>query len=368
MTLSPDILAAATHFDVQGEAVSCNPLPGGHIHESHVLGFRRGARVERFLLQRMNTRVFPRPELVMENMVRVTAHLRRKFAAEGAADLDRCVLTPVGAGSRLIWRDEMGGCWRMFHYIERTRTCTNVPGPLEAERAARAFGEFQRMLVDLPPPRLLETLPGFHDTSARFEALDRALAVDSLGRAAGAKGEIDFALRQRSLADVLSHARRTGAIPERVVHNDAKIANVLFDESTGEALCIVDLDTIMPGLALHDFGDMVRSMTCTAAEDEANLDAVQVDPPLFEAVTRGYLAEMGGALTGAEREHLLTAGKLITLEQGVRFLTDHLCGDRYYRTISPEQNLNRCRTQFALVESIERNESQLRQIIRSILW
>jgi len=205
---------------------------------------------------------------------------------------------------------------------------------------------------------LHETIPGFHDTPSRFAALERATQADPRRRTAEARREIECAFLHRSLAGVLLDLHKAGEIPERVVHNDAKISNVLFDGTTGAALCVVDLDTVMPGLAVYDFGDMVRSMTCPAAEDETDLSRVEVQMPLFEALARGYL-EAATFLTPAERVHLVTAGKLITLEQGVRFLTDFLNGDTYYRTQRSSQNLDRCRTQFKLAESIIQNEAQM---------
>ena len=180
------------------------------------------------------------------------------------------------------------------------------------------------------------------------------------------RAEIDFVQQRRSSADVLLDLHRGGLIPQRVVHNDAKISNVLLDQATGEALCVVDLDTVMPGLSLYDFGDMVRSMTTTAAEDEPDASRVAVELPLFEGLARGYLAAAADFLTSAERQHLVTAGKLITLEQAVRFLADHLRGDVYYKTQHPNHNLDRCRTQLTLLESIERNEGEMERIVSGL--
>ena len=222
---------------------------------------------------------------------------------------------------------------------------------------------FQSLLADLPPPRLHETIPDFHNTPLRLEALEGAVQADACGRVATAGREIACALDNRALAGALLDAHKRGAIPERVVHNDAKLSNVLFDQSTGDTLCVVDLDTVMPGLTLYDFGDMVRSMTCTAAEDERDLRRVVVQMPLFTALARGYLEAAGPFLLPAERDHLVTAGKLITLEQGVRFLTDYLRGDTYYKTNCPGQNLDRCRAQFALLRSIEEVEHEMNAAI-----
>ena len=244
------------------------------------------------------------------------------------------------------------------------RACTKTSQtPAQAEQAGRAFGEFQSLLADLPAPRLHETIPDFHNTPLRYAALERAIAADACGRVAAAQPEIEFVGRRRALAPALLDLHRAGEIPERIVHNDAKITNVLLDAATGAGLCVVDLDTVMPGLSLYDFGDMVRTMTSPTAEDETDLSQVEVQLPLFEALARGYLAAAGCFLNAAERAQLVTAGKLITLEQGVRFLTDFLSGDTYYKTQRPDQNLDRCRTQLKLVASLERHEVALTRLV-----
>jgi Ser/Thr protein kinase RdoA (MazF antagonist) len=227
----------------------------------------------------------------------------------------------------------------------------SVSSPTEAEAGGRAFGAFQRRLADLPGPRLHETIAGFHDTPRRYADLEAAVEDDAFGRAAAAREEIGYAMGHRDTAGALLEARRQGRVPERVVHNDAKISNVLFDRKSGEGLCVVDLDTVMPGLSLFDFGDMVRTMTSRAAEDDDGPDA-GVDPALFEALAGGYLSEMGPLLTAGERELLVASGRLITLEIGVRFLTDFLLGDVYFRTAHPEHNLKRCRAQLARHRSL----------------
>jgi aminoglycoside phosphotransferase (APT) family kinase protein len=254
----------------------------------------------------------------------------------------------------------------MYHFIERARVLSSVQTPLQAEAAGRAFGEFQRMLADLPPPPLHDTIPDFHNTPLRLAALERAIAADVRGRVATARREIDFALSHRAVAPLLVDLQRSGAIPERIVHNDAKISNVLFDGRTGQALCVVDLDTVMPGLSLYDFGDMVRSMTAIAAEDDPEAAHVRFQPALFEALARGYLSAAGGILSAVERAHLAAAGELITYEQGMRFLTDYLHGDTYYRTTRPGQNLDRCRVQFALLGSLLADRAALARSIRSL--
>jgi len=353
----------AAHFAVDGRLVGVEPT-SGHINDSFILTYERSDGPARFLLQRINESAFRRPVEVMDNIQRVTAHIAGKLKAQGVADVHRRVLTLVPThDGEPYHRDAAGGHWRLYHFIEGTRASEAVETPRQAESAGRAFGTFQRLLADFAGPRLHETIPDFHNTPLRYEALDRAVQVDSHNRAAVARAEIEAAERWRPLAGVLLDLHRAGELPERIAHNDAKISNVLLDESTDEALCIVDLDTVMPGLALYDFGDMIRSMATTAAEDETDLSKIEVELPLFEALARGYMGTAGEFLTAAERASLVIAGKVITLEQAVRFLTDFLVGDQYYKTYRPNHNLERARAQLKLLESIERHEAAMLRLV-----
>jgi aminoglycoside phosphotransferase (APT) family kinase protein len=258
--------------------------------------------------------------------------------------------------------DADGNFWRAYHFIENARTYDSVQSPAQAFQAAKAFGEFQRMLADLPAPRLHDTIPDFHHTPKRFAALERAIAADVAGRAILAKPEIDFALARKSICGVLLDA----GLPERVTHNDTKINNVMLDDDTGEGICVIDLDTVMPGLVLYDFGDMVRTATSPGPEDERDLSKVNLQFPLFEALARGYLTSAAGFLTKEEKKHLAFSGKLITFEIGLRFLTDYLSGDTYFKVHREGHNLDRCRTQFKMVASIEQQEEQMVKLIGSL--
>jgi Ser/Thr protein kinase RdoA (MazF antagonist) len=257
--------------------------------------------------------------------------------------------------------DDSGGHWRALVFVEGTVTHETAHGPEEAYETARAFGRFQRLLGGWDGPRLHEVIPGFHDTPRRLAALETAAAADRCGRLAESRPEVDALLAQRPLAHALLDARDRGDAPERVVHNDAKIANVLLDARTGEGLCVVDLDTVMPGLSLYDFGDMARSMASGAAEDERELARIEVDAELFAALARGFLDGAGDLLGAAERGLLVTAARVITYEQAVRFLADWLDGDRYYRTAPdrPRHNLERARAQRALLDALTRAERAL---------
>ncbi len=314
----------------------------------------------RRILQRINGKIFKNPAANMENIQRVTAHLAAKVA--GDPDCGRRVLTLIPAHDGRVWyEDAAGSYWRMYRFIEKARSYDAVESTEQAFQAAKAFGEFQRLLIDLPAPRLHVTIPDFHHTPKRFAALERAIAADVAGRAIGAKAEIEFALARKPISSVLLDAN----LPERVTHNDTKFSNVMLDDATGEGICVIDLDTVMPGLALHDFGDMVRTATSPAQEDERDLSKVTMQFPMFEALVRGYLASAGGFLTKAEKQHLVFAGKLITFEQAVRFLADYLSGDTYYKVHYDGQNLDRCRTQFKLIESIEQQEEKMERLVES---
>ncbi|MBU0616248.1 MAG: aminoglycoside phosphotransferase family protein [Planctomycetes bacterium] len=361
-----DTETLATRFAVDGRLARAEPT-SGHINDSFIVTYQHGDRATRYLLQRINEFVFPHPAEVMENIQRVTAHIAARLKTQGVADVHRRVLTLVPTHEGEPYHcDAAGGCWRLYHFIKGTRVYEAVETPRQAEFVGQAFGTFQCLLANFAGPRLHETIPDFHNTPLRYEVLDHAVQADPCNRAAIARAAIDLAKRYRPLAGILLDLHKSGRIPERIAHNDAKISNVLLDETTGEALCVVDLDTVMPGLALYDFGDMVRSMTTTAAEDETDQSKVEVEMPLFEGLARGYLGAAGEFLTSTERNSLVVAGKLITLEQAVRFLTDFLVGDKYYKTHRPRHNLDRCRAQFKLVESIERHEALMNRFVESL--
>ena len=356
---------AAGRFAVEGELASISPHTSGLINKSWIAAFAAPAGTRRYLLQRINRYVFRRPEHVMENMVRVTEHVALGLARDGVADRPRRALAIVRTREGASHHTDAGGeAWRLLVFIEGTRATEHAQTPEQARETARAFGRYIRQLQDLPGPRLFETIPAFHDTPARLAALERAVADDAASRVTDTGAEIEAVLDRHRLACALADRVAAGELVERPTHNDAKIANILFDSSTGEALCVVDLDTVMPGLALHDFGDLARSMSSGTAEDETDLDRIAVQVPMFEALARGFVDGAGDALSPLERSLLVTAAEVITLEQAARFLTDHLQGDPYYRIAHPGHNLERARAQLRLVGSFERHEPELNGLIR----
>jgi len=357
----------ACHFAILGDFLEAVPYGNGHINDTFSAIFDQGGTLVRYILQRINDRVFREPLKLMENIAHVTNHIRAKLEAEGVEDTSREVMTLVKTlEGKDCHVDGEGHVWRCYIFVEGAKSYDIIESPAQAFQAAKAFGSFQRNLMDYAGPRLHETIPSFHDTRVRFQALQRAIENDRCNRAQLAREEVSFALANEALVDSLLALKARGEIQERITHNDTKLNNVLLDDVTGEGMCVLDLDTVMPGLSLYDFGDMVRTATNPAAEDERDLGRIQVQVPMFEALARGYLEGMDGALSPAERDRLALAGRLLTFECGLRFLTDFLDGDTYFRVHREGHNLDRCRTQFALVRALEVQEERLSRYVRSL--
>jgi Ser/Thr protein kinase RdoA (MazF antagonist) len=356
--------SAASAFAFPGRPVAFAPWGSGHINETWAVTLE-GGNARRAILQRINTDVFRDADSLMGNVARVTGHLAAKLA--GAPDASRRALALIPArDGAWLHRDADGRVFRAYSFVEGARSWDLLTSPRQAFEAAKAFGTFQRLLSDLPPPRLAETIPHFHDTPRRLARFREVVAADPRNRAAGVAREIAFVERRESLAGSLAALAAAGLLAERVTHNDTKLNNVLLDDATGEGICVIDLDTVMPGLLLHDFGDMVRTAANPVAEDERDAARVVASVPMFEALVRGYLEAMAGALSPLERERLVVAGKLLTYECGMRFLTDHLEGDVYFRIHREGHNLDRARTQFALVASLEAQEEALSRLVERV--
>jgi aminoglycoside phosphotransferase (APT) family kinase protein len=358
-----DLRALGACFQVHGTLVEAVRHGSGHINETYAATYDQAGTRVRYVHQRINGHVFRAPMRLMENVSRVLLHAAARLA--GLPDASRRTLTLVparGGGPCVI--DNEGAVWRTYLFIEQARTFDIVETPAQAEAAARAFGQFQALLSDLPGDRLHDTIPDFHHTRKRFDAFAAAVQADRCNRAHECRDLIAIALAHEPDADRLIAAAASGALPERVTHNDTKINNVMMDSATGEALCVVDLDTTMPGLAPIDFGDMVRTATNAAAEDEPDASKVASRPEMFEALVHGYLSAAGVFLRPAEIDWLAFSGQLLAFEQAIRFLGDHLDGDRYYRIHHPGHNLQRARAQFALMSSIERQREAYDRIVR----
>jgi Ser/Thr protein kinase RdoA (MazF antagonist) len=330
-------LAASTAFDLPAPVTHLTRHGSGHIH----LTFRIDTAAGDFLLQRLNAAVFPDLDAIADNCARIAAHL--------AGDSGERLTPRATRLGGLLHRDADGHAWRVFDFLDGTVSFDIAPNSAVIEMAARAFGEFQKRLADLSAPPLRETLPGFHNTRQRFARLEQAASADPSGRRHGCRAELEALMKRRPLASALQEL----GLPVRTVHNDTKLNNLLFDATRGEPCCVIDWDTTMPGLAAHDFGDMVRTMAGNCAEDEPDTSRVTLVPERLAAIRRGYLAAVADWLTPAEIASLDLGARTLLFEQACRFLTDHLEGDTYYPVHRPHHNLVRARVQLALLDSLE---------------
>ena len=338
----------------------------GHINDTFCLVCQpKEGKAVRYILQGLSAAVFPCPEAVMENFIGITAYLREKIIAAGGDPMRETLnLIPTREG-KPYYTDRAGKLWRLTHYVEDT-LCLQKATPELFEASARAFGRFQLLLRDYPAHTLREVIPDFHNTQDRYAKFLAALEADKLGRAARVQEEIRFVMDRQADCAVAVQALREGKLPLRVTHNDTKLNNILMDARTMEGICVIDLDTTMPGLSIYDFGDSIRFGANHSAEDEKDLSKVNFDIDLYARYARGYLEGSKGSLTPAEREYLPWGAKLMTLECGIRFLTDYLDGDHYFRIHYPEQNLDRCRTQFKLVADMESQWEAMHKIIADL--
>lgn len=358
-----EVAAILDHFQLPGRLVEVAPYGSGHIHDTYASVFQAGNGPVRFIHQRINHFVFTEPEKVMANIERVTCFARERIQANGG-DPNRETLTLLPAeDGRSFYLAPNGDYWRSYIFITGARTYEQVEDLRHVYSAARAFGQFQRLLSDLPGERLHETIPNFHHTRKRFDAFLASLERDPHHRARLVRPEIAFVLAREAETSVIVDLLASGALPERVTHNDTKLDNVMIDPATGEGVCIIDLDTVMPGSALYDFGDAVRIGASSAAEDERNLDKVGVDLVMFDRLAHGYLDAVRDFLTPTEIDLLQFSAELITLECGMRFLSDYLNGDVYFKIHRPDQNLDRCRTQFKMVAEMERQRNEMQAIV-----
>ena len=345
-------------FCLEGEPLSCERYGMGHINRTYLVVTDAPRR---YILQRLSREAFHDIPGLMENVRAVTEYLSRQ------TDDPRACLHLVPTHDGGCWhRDAEGEYWRVYDFVEDSICLQAAESPEDFYQSAVAFGSFQRLLRAFPAGTLHETIPDFHNTPDRYRKYDAALRADPLGRAAGVAPEIDFVLSRREEAGTLQRMREDGTLPLRVTHNDTKLNNVMLDAKTRRALCVIDLDTVMPGLAAYDFGDSIRFGASTAAEDERDLDRVRMDPELYRTFVRGFVPACGG-LTEAELDSLPWGARLMTLECGLRFLTDYLSGDVYFSIAFPEHNLVRARNQFRLVEDMEEKWEDMRRIVRGEL-
>jgi len=363
-----DLAAVGGAFPLLGRFKGGAPHGSGHINDTFAVTYDQAGSAVRYIFQRINHRIFTDVPALMDNIARVTAHTAAKTTEEYAVDSSRRALALVRARDGLPYhRDSAGNFWRCYLFIEKARTYDVIESPKQAREGARAFGRFQKILISLPGARLHETIPHFHNTPRRCELLRSAIERDTHGRRIAVPEEIEFAFRREHFASTLHALLARGDLPERITHNDTKLNNVMIDDTTQEGVCVIDLDTVMPGIALHDFGDMVRSATNSTAEDERDVSRVDVRQEIFDALVEGYLGETRHFLNEAECAHLVTAGRLMTYEVGIRFLTDFLEGDIYFKTKRPGQNLDRARNQFALLRKMEERAPAMEATVRRLM-
>lgn len=349
---STDVRRAIERFAIDGLLLNAVPLQRGHIHDTFVSTWRQDGGNRRYLHQRMNDKVFQDIPAVMHNIDLVSDHLRRR-AMSAAAPTGFTALELVPTRERRSYLVTKSGPWRTYLFVEGCSSFDHCTSPERAYEAARAFGWFQAELADLDAAQLRETLPRFFSTPHRLCQFDDALAGDPVARAAACLPEIRFVAARRAMGSVIDDLQKAGQMPLRTVHGDTKLNNVLFDDRTGKARCIVDLDTCMPGYSLYDFGDLVRFTAATSSEDERDLDKVSTDLDLYRALVEGYLSTTHGFLTPQEIELMPFAARLVTFTIGLRFLSDHLAGDVYFKVHREGHNLDRARVQFRMVERME---------------
>ncbi len=357
-----DIEKLFSSFNTGDRFVSARAYGNGHINDTYRVMGERGT----YTLQRINTYIFGNPCAVMENIDGVTSHIRGKCESEGLDASRRTLRLIKTKRGRLLFETE-AGVFRMFTFVDGVITHRTANDTAVFARAAEAFGRFQSMLADYPAEKLHETIKDFHNTPVRYENFLRALEGDVMGRAASILPEIEYVKLNADFCSSVTNAIAAGDVPLRVTHNDTKLDNVLFDEETGEGICVIDLDTVMPGSMLYDYGDALRVGMNPAAEDEADTSKVVASLPMFRAFTEGYLSEVGGVLTKGELSLIPIAGRLMTLECAIRFLTDYLEGDIYFKTSYEGQNLRRARVGLKLAEDMRQKEDEMRLILEETM-
>lgn len=350
-------------FPSFGKLTDVKPFGNGHINDTFLLTYEGAeAGFEKVILQKINKFVFRKPDEVMKNTVGITSFLREKIIARGG-DPERETINVIFAndGNSYVI-DDNEDYWREVKFIADATSYDAVEKIEDFYASAVAFGYFQRQLADYPADELFETIPGFHDTRARFKRFKQVVNDDVAGRVKDASEEISFILAREDLANFSMDSLDAGRLPLRVTHNDTKLNNIMIDNATGKAICVIDLDTTMPGLVMNDFGDAIRFGASTAAEDETDLSKVTCDLDYYDIYTKGFLEGCGSSLTDFEKETLPMGAKGITFEQAIRFLTDYLEGDTYYKTEYPEHNLVRARTQIKLVQDMEAKWDSIQEI------
>lgn len=358
---------ALQSFQFEGTPKDAEVYGSGHINDTFLVHTTLdNGEEKRYILQRMNREIFKNPEELMENVINVTSFLRKKIIERGG-DPERETLNVIlTKDDKAYFVDSIGEYWRAYVFIEEADSYDLVERPEDFYESAVAFGNFQSLLSDYPADTLHETIKDFHNTKTRFATFKQAVEEDVMGRAASVQEEINFVLEREDVANILGDLLAAGELPLRVTHNDTKLNNIMMDSQTRKGICVIDLDTVMPGLSVNDFGDSIRFGASTAAEDEMDLSKVSCDMNLFELYTKGFMEGCKGSLTEKELEMLPMGAKVMTFECGMRFLTDYLQGDTYFKIHREGQNLDRCRTQFKLVKDMEEKWETMHEIVKKL--
>lgn len=359
-----DFNAIIKNFQIDGNLISCERYGEGHINETYLAQVDQGGKKVNYILQKINSKLFTNVPALMENIRSVTEFNRQKIKARGGnPDRESLSLVYTKDGNTFYHCDQCDGYFRMYIFITDAIAYQVVEKPEHFYQSAVAFGNFANLLAEFDASGLYEVIPNFHNTVTRFENFEKSLKADKMNRAASVKKEIDFVLNRKDYCGRIVNLLKSGEMPTKVTHNDTKLNNVMLDAVTGTPVAVIDLDTIMPGSICYDFGDSIRFGCNPAAEDEKDLSKVNFDINLFEAYTKGYLSALGDGATEIERKNLAFGAILMTYECGMRFLTDYLDGDVYFRTHREGHNLDRARTQFKLIEDMEKLLPEMEKIV-----
>lgn len=350
-------------FDFDGDILDIMPYGNGHINDTYLLRYKKEDEVVKVIIQKMNTDIFKKPDEVMENILNVTSFLRKQIIMNNGNPDRETMTVYLTKNKKPYYEDKDGKCWRAFRFIEGATSYDEVKCDDDFYESGYSFGRFQYLLDKYPAQTLYETIPDFHNTKDRFQKFLTAVKEDVCDRAKDVQDEITFVLNHEDVANVLGDMLENNEIPLRVTHNDTKLNNIMIDDITHKGICVIDLDTVMPGLSVNDFGDLIRFGASTGAEDEKDLSKVECDLHLFEVCAKGYIEGCNGSLTLNEIKALPIGAKVMTFECGMRFLTDYLQGDTYFRIHYPGQNLDRCRTQFKLVSDYEKKWNKMNEIV-----
>lgn len=363
-----DIKILSEHFLIYGDFKEAKPFGNGNINDTYLVSYRQAGLNARYIIRKINKYVFKKPEIVVNNSVNISAHIKNELLKSGEENISMKTMTFVKSrDNKYFVTDENDDYWCAVLYFEGAYTIDYVQNAEQAYKAAYAFGNFQKLIINADVNKYGETIPGFHNLPSRIEALKNAVAADVAGRVKEVSAELDEVEKNMGISEQFTKLINSKELPVRITHNDTKINNVMLDKTTYEGLCVIDLDTVMPGIILNDFGDMVRTSTSPVTEEEKDFSKVYLQIDIFEALTKGYLKPLSNIVTKMELNNLVFGAKLIVFEQAVRFISDYIAGDVYYPVAYETNNLVRAKNQFALLNSILRQETEMEKIVQKYI-